>query len=137
MWGPRCDSHSQLLLRELQRDLLLAVELHPAAQPRAVFQGAQFREVGFQGAQFREFRRSRQLRQCRAPRRCGPPPVPPPIVLPRRVSGFVQVEVEGGTRGEVPDAKVLAFSGMGHLTLALDARVWLATGQSLATGRQA
>jgi pimeloyl-ACP methyl ester carboxylesterase len=37
----------------------------------------------------------------------------------------------------LPDAKVLAFSGMGHLTLALDARVWLATGQSIAAGQQA
>ncbi len=38
-------------------------------------------------------------------------------------------------RQTLPDAKVLEFSGLGHLTLAFDARVWLATERSLAAGQ--
>lgn len=40
-----------------------------------------------------------------APKPSRPPP--PPVVLPRRVSGFVQLEVEVGTGGRVVSAKVL------------------------------
>lgn len=42
------------------------------------------------------------------------PPAPKPVLLPRQVSGFVQLEVEVGTRGEVLDARVVGAVPEGY-----------------------
>ncbi len=42
-----------------------------------------------------------------APRTRAIPPPPPPVSFSRQVSGFVQLEVEIGTNGDVLDARVL------------------------------
>lgn len=48
-------------------------------------------------------------------RRARPaPPAPEPVLLPRQVSGFVQLELEIGTEGEVLDAKVLGAVPEGY-----------------------
>lgn len=48
-------------------------------------------------------------------RRTPPPPsAPKPLRLPRQVSGFVQIEVEVGTRGEVLDAQVVGAVPEGY-----------------------
>lgn len=48
-------------------------------------------------------------------RRARPaPPAPKPVVLPRQVSGFVQLELEIGPKGEVLDARILGAVPQGY-----------------------
>jgi len=48
-------------------------------------------------------------------RRARPaPPAPKPVMLPRQVSGFVQIEVEVGSLGEVLDARVVGAVPEGY-----------------------